>query len=83
MNLGVTVQPIEEKTEKIGNIIIPNSVEVKKKFKSGIVKSTGRGTEDRPMEVAVGDKVMYKNNEYPLDENGFDVVHLEDILYVI
>jgi co-chaperonin GroES (HSP10) len=83
MNLGVTIQPIEEKTEKIGMIIIPNSVEVKKKYKSGVVRGTGKGTEERPMEVMVGDKVMYKNNDYPLDENGFDVVHLDDILYVM
>lgn len=82
-NLGVVIQPIEEKIEKIGSIIIPSSVEVKKKYKSGVVKNTGKGTEERPMEVTIGDKVKYKNNDYPLDENGFDVVHLEDILYVM
>ena len=81
-NTGVVVQEIPEPIKKIGLIYVPDSVEVKKTYKTGVVKATGQGTRERPMEVSVGDKVKYKNNEYPKNEQGFDVVILDDILYV-
>lgn len=81
-NLGVKIKPIEEPIEKIGSIIIPNSVDVKRNHKTGIVVGVGKGTENRPMEVRVGEKVMYKNNFYP-QSDGCDVVHLDEILYVM
>ncbi len=83
MNLGVLIEPIAEHTEqRLGSIIIPNTVTVKSKQTKGIVKAVGKGTNDKPMEVSVGDVVMYKNIEYP-KSGDFDVVKLDDILYVI
>ena len=81
-NLGVVVQEIPEPIKKIGLIYVPDSVEVKKTWKTGVVKATGQGTQERQMEVSVGDRVKYKNNEYPKNEQGFDVAMLDDILYV-
>ena len=82
-NLGVLIQEIVEHTEqRLGNIIIPATANVRSKQKKGKVIGVGKGTKDKPMEVYVGDVVVYKNAEYP-KAGDFDVVKLDDILYVI
>ena len=82
-NLGVLIEPIIEQTEKkVGLIIVPDTVNIKAKFRKGIVRGVGNGTQDRPMEVSAGETVMYKNADYP-QSGGWDVVSLDDILYVI
>lgn len=80
-NLGVAIEPIAETEKKVGMIIIPNSVDVKVKQQKGIVRAVGKGTPDRPMEVSVGQQVVYKTGEYP-KSGKYDVVRLDDILWI-
>ena len=60
MNLGIAVEKVEKKTDETQRmILIPDSVKISSKFNEGTVKFVGSGYFDRPMEVAVGDVIMY------------------------
>ena len=82
MNLGVAIMPIKEETKQIGQVIVPDNVTVTRNHNEGIVVATGNGTKERPMEVIIGERVMYKKGDYPKSES-CDVVSLDDILYVV
>lgn len=82
MNHGVAVRPDAEHTQKVGAIVIPDTVKSTSKQKEGMVLDVGPGTEDKPMEVRPGDKIVYKNEEYPQSE-GCDIIGCDDIMWVI
>ncbi|MFA5858042.1 MAG: co-chaperone GroES [Elusimicrobiota bacterium] len=85
----VIVEPMEEKEEKKGNIIIPDTA--KEKPQRGKIVATGPGkrTEDGkllPMDVVDGDEILYgkySGTEIKLDGKEYLIMHQEDILGVM
>lgn len=85
----VLVKPLEEKEVKKGNIIIPDTA--KEKPQQGEVVAVGKGktTDDGkviPMEVKVGDKVLYgkySGTEIKIDGQEYLILHQDDILGII
>jgi len=61
----IIVEPVEAETKTASGIIIPDSA--KEKPQKGIVVATGKGKHDEPMEIKVGDSVLfgkYSGTEY-------------------
>ena len=85
----VLVKRIEEKEQKRGNIIIPDTA--KEKPMEGAVVSVGPGklTEDgkrSPMDVKPGDRVLfgkYAGTEIKIDDEEFVIMREEDILAIL
>ncbi len=80
----VIVEPLvaEEKTQ--GGIIIPDSA--KEKPQSGKVVAVGPGSKDEPMEVEVGDVVLYgkySGTEIRYENNDYLIMSQSDILAVV
>ena len=53
----IIVEPVEAETKTASGIIIPDSA--KEKPQKGIVVATGKGKHDEPMEIKVGDSVLF------------------------
>ncbi|MCE5301047.1 MAG: co-chaperone GroES [Spirochaetia bacterium] len=85
----IVVKPLEEMEVKKGGVIIPDTA--KEKPSKGEVLAVGPGkiTEDgkrAPMEVKVGDKVIYSKysgNEFKVNDDEILVMTQEDVLAVI
>ena len=84
----VLVEPIEEKEQTVGGIIIPDSA--KEKPMQGKVLSVGKKTDKDGKEVAfdvkVGDRVLlpkYGGTEVKIDDKEYQLVREEDLLGVI
>lgn len=80
----VLVEPIEAETKTASGIIIPDSA--KEKPQEGIAVAVGNGTEDEPMTVKVGDKVLYgkyAGSELKLDGKDYLIVKESDILGIL
>lgn len=80
----VIIEPLvaEEKTQ--GGIIIPDSA--KEKPQSGKVVAIGPGSKDEPMEVKVGDVVLYgkySGTEISHENNNYLIMSQSDILAVV
>jgi hypothetical protein len=43
--------------------------------------ATGQGTKSTPMEVKIGDVIVYRKENYPQSE-GMDIIDMNDVLYV-
>jgi co-chaperonin GroES (HSP10) len=82
MPLGIKVREIKKEKPKEGLIIIPDTVKITSRFKEGIVVQVGEGTEDKPMEVEVNDKLLYKKEIYPATD-GCDIITMEEVLYIV
>ncbi len=82
----VVVKPIKEKTEKIGNIILPESSkqpEISEVIALGTGKLDGKEVE---FEVSIGDKVIfnkYSGCEFIIDNKPFTIIKEKDILAII
>jgi len=85
----VLIQPVDEKDQKKGGIIIPDTA--KEKPQEGKVVSVGPGKKTDegkliPMNVKKGDKVLlpkYGGTEVKIDGVEYQIVREEDILAVI
>lgn len=85
----VLVKPAEQKEQKRGGIIIPDSA--KEKPQEGLVVATGKGkiTEDGkvlPMDVKAGDKILYgkySGSEIKIDDEEYLIMHQDDILGIL
>ena len=84
----VLVEPIEEKDQTVGGIIIPDSA--KEKPMQGKVIAVGKKTDKDGKEVAfdvkVGDRVLlpkYGGTEVKIDDKEYQLVREEDLLGVI
>ena len=84
----VLVEPIEEKEQTVGGIIIPDSA--KEKPMQGKVISVGRKTDkdgkEVPFDVKAGDTVLlpkYGGTEVKLDGKKLQLVREEDLLGVL
>ena len=80
----VLVEPSISEEKTASGIIIPDSA--REKQQSGVVLSVGGGTKDNPMEVKVGDKVLYgkfTGTEVQYEGNDYLIIDQSDILAVV
>ena len=80
----IIVEPVEAETKTASGIIIPDSA--KEKPQKGIVAATGKGKHDEPMEIKVGDSVLfgkYSGTEVHIDDKKYLVMNQSDILVVL
>jgi len=85
----ILVQRIEEKEQKRGSIIIPDTA--KEKPMEGKVMAVGAGRLEKdgkriPLEVKAGDKVLfgkYSGNEIKIDDVEHVILREDDILGII
>lgn len=82
----VVVKPIKEKTEKIGNIILPESSK-QPEISEVIALGTGKiDNKDVEFEVKVGDRVIfnkYSGCEFIINNEVFTIIKEKDILAII
>lgn len=86
---NVLIKPLEEETKTPGGILLPETA--KEKPQVGKIMATGPGTTDDkgnkiPMQVKVGQKVVYKKwggNEIKVDQEEWLLVEQKDILAII
>ncbi|MFW6134439.1 MAG: co-chaperone GroES [Elusimicrobiota bacterium] len=85
----VLVKPIEEKEEKKGGIIIPDTA--KEKPQEGTVEAVGVGRltdsgERLPMNVNKGDKVLYgkySGTEVKIEDKDYLIMREDDIFGIV
>lgn len=82
----VVVKPIKEKTEKIGNIILPESSK-QPEISEVIALGTGKiDNKDIEFEVKVGDRVIfnkYSGCEFIINNEVFTIIKEKDILAIV
>jgi chaperonin GroES len=85
----VLVEPIEDKEQKKGGIIIPDSAKEKPQEGKVVAIGTGKRDEDGkliPFNVKKGDKVLmpkYGGTEVKIDDKEYQIVREDDILAII
>ena len=80
----VVIEPQEAHTRTAAGLYIPDSA--KEKPQQGIVVAVGPGKADEPMEVKVGDTVLYGKYagvELTVEDKKYLIVKQSDILAVI
>ncbi len=80
----VLIEPKEAETKTAAGIYIPDTV--KEKPQQGTVIAAGPGKKDEPMEVKVGDQVIYgkyAGTEVTFEEKKYLIVKQSDILAVL
>ena len=79
----VLVKPTEAETKTASGIIIVDSAKEKPLY--GVVVLVGAAKKDEPVEVAVGDKVLYgkyAGTEINIDGEDYLLINQSDVLYV-
>ena len=85
----VLVEPVEEKEQVRGGIIIPDSAKEKPQEARVIALGTGKKGEDGkvlPFEVKVGDRVLigkYSGTEIKVNGKEYKVVQYDDVIAVL
>ena len=80
----VLVEPKAAETKTAGGLIIPDNA--KEKPQEGTVLAVGAGKKDEPMEVKVGDKVLYgkyAGTEINAEGKSYMIMRQSDILAII
>lgn len=80
----VIVEPVAAETVTKGGIIIPDTAQ--EKPQKGVVIAVGNGKADEPMEVNVGDTVLfgkYAGTELHIDDKKYLVMNQGDILVIL
>ena len=80
----VIVEPVAAETVTKGGIIIPDTAQ--EKPQKGVVIAVGNGKADEPMEVKVGDTVLfgkYAGTELHIDDKKYLVMNQGDILVIL
>lgn len=80
----VLIEPKEAETKTASGIYIPDTA--KEKPQQGTVLAAGPGKKDEPMEVKVGDVVLYGKYagiEVTVDDKKYLIVKQSDILAII
>ena len=80
----VLIEPKEAETKTAGGIYIPDTA--KEKPQQGTVVAAGPGKKDEPMEVKVGDQVIYgkyAGTEVTLEDKKYLIVKQSDILAIL
>ena len=80
----VLIEPKEAETKTASGIFIPDTA--KEKPQQGTVIAVGPGKKDEPMEVKVGDIVLfgkYSGTEVAVEEKKYLIVKQSDILAIL
>ena len=80
----VLIEPKEAETQTASGLFIPDSA--KEKPQQGKVVAAGPGKKDEPMEVKVGDEVLYgkyAGTEVTVDEKKYLILKQSDILAIM
>ncbi|MBQ9661002.1 MAG: co-chaperone GroES [Bacteroidales bacterium] len=80
----VLIEPKEAETKTASGIYIPDTA--KEKPQQGTVLAAGPGKKDEPMEVKVGDQVLYgkyAGTEVTVDDKKYLIVKQSDILAIL
>ncbi len=80
----VVIQPIDEESRTDSGLYIPDTA--KEKPQTGTVVAIGEGTEDTPITVKVGEKVLfpkYTGTEIKLGNDEFIIMDFEKVLAVL
>ena len=80
----VLIEPKEAETKTASGIFIPDTA--KEKPQQGTVIAVGPGKKDEPMEVRVGDVVLfgkYAGTEVAVEEKKYLIVKQSDILAIL
>ena len=80
----VLIEPKEAETKTASGIYIPDTA--KEKPQQGTVLAAGPGKKDEPMEVKVGDQVLYgkyAGTEVTLEDKKYLIVKQSDILAIL
>ena len=80
---NVLVKPVPAETKTLSGIIIPDSA--KEKPLKGTVVLVGAAKKDEPVEVKVGDVVLYgkySGTELQIDGEDYLLINQTDVLYI-
>ena len=80
----VLIEPKEAETKTAAGLYIPDTA--KEKPQQGTVVAAGPGKKDEPMEVKVGDQVIYgkyAGTEVTFEDKKYLIVKLSDILAIV
>ncbi len=80
----VLVQAQEAETKTASGLFIPDSA--KEKPQQGVIVAVGSGKKDEPMELKVGDKVMYgkySGTEVSFEGTDYLIMRQSDVIAVI
>ena len=80
----VVIEPQEAQTKTASGLFIPDTA--KEKPQQGTIVAAGPGKNDEPMEVKVGDVVLYgkyAGTEVTVDDKKYLIVKQSDILAII
>ena len=80
----VLIEPKEAEVKTASGIFIPDTA--KEKPQQGTVLAAGPGKKDEPMEVKVGDEVLYgkyAGTEVTVDDKKYLIVKQSDILAIV
>ena len=81
---GVLVEPKEAETKTASGLFIPDTA--KEKPQAGTVVAVGPGKKDEPMELKVGDKVLYgkyAGTELNVDGKIYIMMRQSDVMAVV
>ena len=80
----VLIEPKEAETKTASGLYIPDTA--KEKPQQGVVIAAGPGKKDEPMEVKVGDQVLYgkyAGTEVTVEDKKYLIVKKSDILAIL
>jgi chaperonin GroES len=80
----VLIEPKEAEEKTASGLYIPNTA--KEKPQRGTVVAAGPGKKDEPMEVKVGDEVLYgkySGTEISVDSKDYLIMRVSDILAIV
>ncbi|MBP5334671.1 MAG: co-chaperone GroES [Bacteroidales bacterium] len=80
----VLIEPQEAQAQTVSGLFIPDVA--KEKSQQGKVMAVGPGKKDEPIEVKVGDEVLYgkySGTEVTVDDKTFIIVKQSDILAIL
>ena len=80
----MVIEPKEAETKTASGIYIPDTA--KEKPQQGTIVAAGPGKKDEPMEVKVGDMVLYgkyAGTEVTVDDKKYLIVKQSDILAIL
>lgn len=80
----VLIEPKEAETKTAGGLFIPDTA--KEKPQQGVVVAVGSGKKDEPMELTVGDTVLYgkyAGTEISVDGKDYLIMRQSDVVAVL
>lgn len=80
----VVLEPKEAETRTASGLYIPDNA--KEKPQQGIIVAVGPGKKDEPMEVAVGDEILYgkfAGTEITIEDKKYLILKQSDILAIL